>query len=510
MSDLRIGVGRLHHESNSFSCADTQASDFRSYQGMLVGNEVLNQPERRDEITGFQEVLCRERGIEIVPLFSTEALPSGLLSDDAVGYLDAMLRGQLVRAGRLDGICFALHGAISGHTIPDLDGHFLKVMREVVGPSIPIACPLDCHAVVTRQMVELATGLVAYRTHPHVDLVETGARAARILVDTLRGKVKPTTGHQRIPLLLPPPDAGTHAGALKELFDSFIAWDQMDGVIAGSLCPCYAWQDVPEQGWAALAVTNDDQGLADRLARKLAQAAWEARFRLLPEPMLSPQEAIRQAAAVDGCPVVITDSADTVGGGAGGDTTTLLSALVEMRHDVDGLILTHLPDPQAIRAVKAAQPGDTVTVEVGGKRDTRFGRPLRVTGQLLCRTEGPIHDGGHFGNEPMIDVGAIVCLGIDNVRLVLTERAIMGPQPSLYRKVDIDQFRAKIVALKTGVGFKTTYGHVAKAVIRADCPGSVSYNLHHFDFEHIPRPMSPLDSDFAWEPAQQRSNTGDK
>lgn len=505
MSVLRIGVGRFHHESNSFASTDTQADDFHAYlQGILVGDVVLNQPERRDEITGFLETLVPKRDVEIVPLLSAEALPSGPLSDDAVRCLEEMLRLELMQAGRLDGICFALHGAISGRTIPDLDGHFLKVMREVVGPNIPIVCPLDCHAVVTRRMIELTTGLVAYRTHPHIDLVETGARAARILLETLCGKVKPTTGYQRIPLLLPPPDAGTLSGPMKELFDSFIAWDQIDGVIAGSLCPCYAWQDVPEQGWMALAVTNDDQPLADRLARQLAQAVWEARFRLLPDPMVSPREAIRQAAAVDGCPVVITDSADTIGGGAGGDTTTLLAALLEMRHDVDGLILTHLPDPQAIRAIGTAQPGDTVTVEVGGKRDTRLSRPLPVTGQLLCKTEGSIHDDGHFGNEPMIDVGAVVCLGIDNVRLVLTERAIMGPQPSLYRKVGIDPFRAKIVALKTGIGFKTTYGHVAKAVIRADCPGSLSYNLHHCNFKHIPRPMFPLDSEFAWEPVKTK------
>lgn len=444
MSDLRIGIGRFWHESNSFSCEYTPAEAFRSYQqGILVGDAVLNQPDRHDEIAGFQKALLQERGVEIVPLLSAGALPSGLLSEDAVNYLEGALRSQLARAGQLDGICFALHGAISGHTIPDLDGYFLKVIREVVGPNVPIVCPLDCHAVVTRQMVELTTCLVAYRTHPHVDLAETGARAASILLDTLRGRVKPTTAYQKIPLLLPPPDAGTLSGPMKELFDNLRAWDQIDGVIAGSLCPCYAWQDVAEQGWMALVVTNDNQALADRLARQLAQAAWEARFQLLPEPMVSPQEAVRQAAAVDGGPVVITDSADTIGGGAGGDTTALLAALLEMRHGVDGLILTHLPDAQAIHSIEAAQPGDTVTVEVGGKRDTRFSRRLRVSGRLLCKTEGPIHDDGHFGTEPMIDVGAIVCLGIDNVRLVLSERAIMGPQPSLYRKVGIDPFPRK-------------------------------------------------------------------
>jgi microcystin degradation protein MlrC len=500
MSDFRIGIGQIWHESNTFACLSTDIENFTSYHdGIRVGQEILDAPEHRDELTGFKDVFGRA-GVEMRPLIAAGALPSGPWTQAAVDHIEDILRRQVRKAGPIDGICFALHGAMSARAIPDLDGYFLGVLREEVGADVPIVCPLDCHAVVTRKMVELATALIAYRTHPHVDEAETGARAANILLDTLRGRIKPTVGYQKVPLLLPPPDAGTHEGALKELFDSFIAWDQMDGVVAGSLCGCYAWQDVPEQGVAALAVTNDDQPLADRLARQLAEQAWEARFRLLPEPMMGPQAAVRAAAAVDGCPVIITDSADTVGGGAGGDTTTLLSALLEMRHEVDGLILISLPDPQAVRAAKAAGPGGTVSVEVGGKRDTRFSRPVPVTGQVLCVTEGPIHDDGHFGSTPMVEVGAIVCLGVDNVRLVLTERVIVGPQPSLYRKVGINPFGAKLVALKTGVGFKATYGQVAKAVIRADCPGSVSYNFRHFNFEHIPRPMFPLDPDAEWEP----------
>jgi microcystin degradation protein MlrC len=209
---------------------------------------------------------------------------------------------------------------------------------------------------------------------------------------------------------------------------------------------------------------------------------------------------VRKAAAVQGCPVVITDSADYVGGGGGSDTTTLLSAFLEMRHEVDGLLLMHLPDPEAVSELNTSPVGSTVTVDVGGRRESRFSRPLSVTGEILCVTQGPITDDGRFGSEPMIEVGAIVCLAIDNVRLVLTERVILGPQPSVFRKVGIEPFEAKIVGLKTGVGFKTTYGHVAKAVFRADCPGSLSYDLTNFEFQHMSRAMFPIDSNATWHP----------
>jgi len=352
---------------------------------------------------------------------------------------------------------------------------------------------------VTQQMVELADVFVAYRTHPHDDIVETGARAARVLLDALDGKTKPVMVCRKAPLLFP--DSGTEDGALKEIFEKFIAWDGIEGVIACSLCPSFPWQDVPEQGWAALAVTNGDAALAERLAAELAQACWEARHELLPAPRLSPEEAIRKAAATEGCPVIIADPADNVGGGGGGDTTVLLETLLAARRDVAGLILHHIPDAQAVKSLTGAGVGDTVTVRVGGKRDWRFSRPVTVTGEVLCVTKGRITDDGKFTARELVDVGATVCLGVDNVRLVLTERLVHGPQPSLFRKVGIEPFEAKIVAVKSGIGYKVTYGDVAKAMIVVDCPGALSSNMASFDFKRVPRPIFPIDGDFEWEGA---------
>ena len=499
MQKLRIGIGGIWHESNSFCDQGVTADDFSVHGRFSVGNDVVDKSQRRDELAGFVEVLSRDSRIEIVPLLSAETWIAGQLTDEAVAFLEGILRRGVKAAGRLDGICFAPHGAMAGTTIADVDGHFVNVFREELGPDIPIILALDCHGVVTRQMVDLSTAIVGSRTHPHIDVAKTGMRAADILLDTLSGKKKPVVACHKIPLLVPPPDDGTNSGALKELFDKFIAWDRIEEVIACSLCPSYAWQDVPEQSWAALAVTDNDAALADRLARELAQACWDARFRLLPEPMVSPREAVRQAAAAEECPVIITDSADTVGGGAPGDNTVLLEAVLELRNEVDGLILMHLPDPKAVTVLKTHQVGDVVSLKVGGKRDRRYSEPVSVTGKILCITQGPINNDGGFIAEPMAETGGIVCLGVDNVRLVLTDREIMGPQPSVFRKAGIEPFEAKVVTLKTGIGFKVTYGHVAKTIVRADCPGVVSYNLNNYEFKHVPRPMFPIDDGADWQ-----------
>ena len=498
MGDFRIGIGQIRHESNSFFREGTTPGQFSSFSGgVTIGRGLFEKSQRNDEIAGFLNVLG-PAAVETVGVLRATTPPSGPVTEEAVGFLEGILRRQLHGAGKLDGICFALHGAMSGEKVPDLDGYFLEVIREHVGPYVPVVCSLDCHAVVTRQMLDLADALVAYRTHPHTDVAATGSRAARILLDMLRGKVNPVMRCRKIPMLFV--DSGTAKQPLKALFDEFISRDGMDRVIACSLCPSYPYQDVPEQGWAALAVTDDDEGLAEHLARKLAQKAWDAREKLLPEPMLPLEEAVRKAVATPGCPVVIVDAADNVGAGCPGDTTVLLETLLRRRTEVDGLILAHIPDADALAALKGSKVGDTVSVEVGGKRDPRFGAPAPVSARILCLTEGSITDDGPFGDSPTIDVGAIACLAVDNVRLVLTERVIKGPQPSLFRKVGIEPFDAKIVMLKSGIGYKVTYAPVAKAVFLADCPGPGSHNIRNFDFKNVPQPMFPLDPDVEWQP----------
>ena len=494
MSRYRIAIGRISHESNSFFRRGTTMEDFESFAGgVATGDTLLARPDRTDEITGFLDVFADH---EPVPLLSAATPPSGPVTQGAVDTLEGTLRRQLRRAGRLDGICFALHGAMSGESIQDLDGHFLRVMREEAGPGIPIVCALDCHAVVTRQMLELATALTGYRTHPHTDVVETGARAARMLLDALDGRTTPTMACEKVPMLLM--DPGTAALPLKRLFDRFIAWDEADGVIAGSLFPSFPCQDVAEQGWAALAVTDNDGERAARLARELASEVWGARHSLLPEPMLAPEEAVRRAAALPGRPILVVDAADNVGAGAPGDTPAILRAILDAGREADGLVLANIPDAEAVATARASGKGATISLEVGGKRDGRFGRPVPVTAQVLCVEEGAITDDGEFGSTPTIDAGGIVCLGVGNARMVLTEHAIQGPQPSLFRKVGIEPFDAAIVAVKSGIGYKTTYGHVAKGTVQADCPGPGTRNLGTLEFKHIPRPMFPLDPDTEW------------
>ena len=72
-------------------------------------------------------------------------------------------------------------GADDYMTKPFGVGELLARVRGLIGEHMPLVASLDLHANVTRRMLAVADALVAYRTYPHVDMADTGERAAQLL-----------------------------------------------------------------------------------------------------------------------------------------------------------------------------------------------------------------------------------------------------------------------------------------------------------------------------------------
>ena len=103
----RIGIGGLHHETNSFA---PQAATFERFveadgwppllrgEAMFAGSAGINLA-----ITGFIDA-ARAAGHDLVPLAWANACPSGPVTEDAFERLAAMLLDDLAAAGPLDGL----------------------------------------------------------------------------------------------------------------------------------------------------------------------------------------------------------------------------------------------------------------------------------------------------------------------------------------------------------------------------------------------------------------------
>ena len=83
----------------------------------------------------------------------------------------------------------------------DGEGEVLRRVRETIGPRVPLVASLDLHGNVTRAMVAQADALVGYRTYPHVDMADTGARAARLLDTMLKTGARPAKAYATLDFL---------------------------------------------------------------------------------------------------------------------------------------------------------------------------------------------------------------------------------------------------------------------------------------------------------------------
>src|SRR5262249_24185652 len=147
-----------------------------------------------NELGGFIQSLRRwPEKPEIVGLIRLPAWPSGRATSETFDWLQEEMLAALKAALPVDRILLALHGAMAADRHPDVEGAILAAVRAVVGRQIPIVATLDLHANITPQMGSAADALVLYHTIPHIDLFQTGERAANLLRRIVVGHARPCT-----------------------------------------------------------------------------------------------------------------------------------------------------------------------------------------------------------------------------------------------------------------------------------------------------------------------------
>ncbi len=203
----------------------------------------------------------------------------------------------------------------SRSTSNDGEGELLSRVRAVVGPDIPVVASLDLHANVTQRMLEHADVLIAYRTYPHIDMAETGARVARFLQRRLADAPRPRLSARRVPFLIPLQTQCTMLEPAKSIYEELARLE--DGSVASlSFAPGFPAADFPECGPTVIAYA-EDPAAASRVADALRDAVQEHES-AFDCPVYTPEEGVRRAialAAHASRPVVIADTQDNPGCG---------------------------------------------------------------------------------------------------------------------------------------------------------------------------------------------------
>ena len=230
----RIAVGGILHETNTFADHPTDVSAFEevgAFPGLLKGPEILTALRGVSMCAGGYIEAAPELGLELVPLIWTFAQPSGTVRHAAYEKLRDLLLTALRRALPVDGVLLDLHGAMVTDACEDVEGDLLREVRGIVGPTVPIMVNLDLHANITPAMARLSNALIGFDTYPHVDYLERGREAARLMAATLQGRIKPVQAYRQIDLLIGPPKQCTLQGPMAEAFQLVHAIEQRPGIL---------------------------------------------------------------------------------------------------------------------------------------------------------------------------------------------------------------------------------------------------------------------------------------
>ena len=488
---MRLFLAMMSHETNTFSNIATDRRQFET-RSLHYGGEIIEAFRGTGTCLGGMIDAAARRGATLIPSVAAAASPAGPVTLDIYGHVKERMLRDLKAAGTVDGVLLDLHGAMVTEGHDDGEGDLIWAVRQVVGPSVPIAVSLDFHGNITDTMVREADLLHGYKTYPHVDMGERGVEATERLLDVIDKRLRPTAALRKPPLLPPLGNQGTARGPMRRLYAMAEEMEKDPKVISISVFAGFPHADIPEAGLGIYVVTDGDQALADRLADQIADRAWEHRHEFM-HSGLPVREAVARAFAAEGQPIVLADMADNTGGGAAGDGTEVLRELV--RVGARSAVVACIWDPPAVARCVEAGVGASVTLDVGGKVDQRHGAPLRVTGLVRTLSDGRFVHKGPMARGLPGRLGTTAVLDVNDVKVILISYRWQTLDPEMIRFVGLDPLDHKILVVKSTIHYRAAFEPIAREIIEVDAPGLSSSNLARFDFQRIRRPIFPLDPD---------------
>ncbi|MFZ1905184.1 MAG: M81 family metallopeptidase [Steroidobacteraceae bacterium] len=487
----RILLVECYQEVSSFNPVPSTYENFF----ILRDSELFAERGKDSAIGGALAVFDARKDVEVVPTVSFQADSTGVLSADGWARVSTEICASIERPlTDVDGVLFSMHGAMAADGEPDPEGALLEAVREMAGPRVPIVVPVDLHGIVTDCMLHHIDGLVAYHTYPHVDVGDTGVRAAKLLLRILDEKLRPRIGCVRIPALVRGNELVTRTGCFGDIVREAQRWEREGRALAAAMMIGNPFTDVPELGCRLIVTAQNDADLPREDMRALAEEFWKQRSRM--QGVLIPiDRAIAQSKTMKG-PVAFTDAADATSSGASGDSNAILRALLDGRYM--GRVLAPIIDPAAARAAIVAGVGAKVTVALGGFFDSVRFRPLTVEATVASLSYGR---GRYETWDGAFDAGPTAVLTFDNFTVVVASRALPLHDRALYLVNGLDPRKFDLIIVKSPHTEYFMYDAWVEKNFNIDAPGATSANLKTLGHRVCARPIYPLDANVEFDPS---------
>ncbi len=490
---MKIIVAECKQEVSSFNPVETHYRDFDIQRGDAL---FAYHQGIQSEIVGALEVFASRPDVEPVPAWGARANSAGaLVQEDFERLAGEFLQALETHKGKIDGFYFSLHGAMAATGELDPEGYLLSAARELLGAEIPLVLSLDLHGVLTRRMLENCDALTLYHTYPHVDFVDTGARAARLLLRILDGAVRPVVARVVVPALVRGDELKTETGVYGATIRQAQHLEYNNAALAAGMMIGNPFTDVPELCSQSVVVTDGDETGAGTTALELARGFWEKRASMQ-APLVEVDEAIAAARELEGT-AIFTDAADATSSGASGDSNAVLAALLAVGYE--GKVLLPLVDPPAVERAFAVGVGRRARFSLGGALDPRF-KPVELEATVEMLATGPYYFES-WGTWD--DAGNTAVLRAGQITIIAVSRPVYLLDRSLFLAHGRDPRHFDLVVVKAPHCQDRFFSAWAAANFNIDAPGSTSANLKNLGHRICRRPIYPLDEGVTFEPVAQ-------
>lgn len=486
---MKIAVGGFQHETNTFAPMKADWAAFEqadSWPALQVGAPVLTSCLGMNiPLGGFLDEAAGH-GHSFEPLAWCSATPSGYVTRDAFDRVTGLILDRLEEVAEdVDAVYLDLHGAMVAEHLEDGEGTLLQSVRDLIGPDLLLVASLDLHANVTELMVDAADFLTAYRTYPHVDMAETGRRAARVLHRMAGDAPKPTKRFYKPDFLIPLTGSCSLVDPAASVYAEIDQLDQDPGLFGASFATGFSPADIHECGPGIL-VYGTDASNVDRTLGQLKDkiVGVEAQFSA---PLLTPDEAIKHATnnKSDG-PVVMADTQDNPGAGGNGDTVGILKALIES--GANGAAIGVLYDPVAAERAHAAGEGAHVSLSLGAHTGgAPEETPVKGAFKVLSLSDGEFDATGPYYKGVRLSLGQSALLEIGGVSIVVGAKKVQCADQAMFAHFGLDPSAQEILVVKSSVHFRADFEPIASEVLVVSSPGPNPADHRSLDYQNLRR-----------------------
>ena len=459
---MRIFTATLVTETNTFSPIPT-------------GREAFNRRMQQPDVASmalWRETAERD-GHVVVESIVAIAQPAGPTGRAVYEELRDELIADLANALPVDVILLYLHGAMVAQGYDDCEGDVLERCRRIAGELTVIGAELDLHAHLTPQMLTSANAIVLYKEYPHVDIVDRARDLYRICLDAASGRIRPVSATFDCNAIGLWP---TTAQPMRSFVDDMSARER-DGILSVSLVHGFPYGDVPSAGAKMLAIADGDHGLAKDVAESFGRRFLELRDEALLRVMPLGEALDVVANATEG-PIVLADVADNAGGGAPGDSTFVLRALLErgIRNVVTGTYY----DPIAVDTCFEAGEGAAIDLRFGGKLGKASGQPIDARVEVRALLEA--HQQDYMDDSRPARLGRSAWIHADGIDIVLASVRTQVFAPNAFTGLGIALEDKRAVVVKSSHHFWRKFAPLARRVIHVGAPGALSPDFASIDY----------------------------